>query len=120
MQRFKADRMQTILVSAMLQSMQTWLPTLHEPVEYQQFIQHKSAAYTQKFIAHCEEGKKQKLVQYNMEKNILMLIGPEGDFTPEEIETALQQGFAPVSLGDTRLRTETAAIVAGTLIANLA
>jgi 16S rRNA (uracil1498-N3)-methyltransferase len=120
MQRFKIERMQTILVSAMLQSRQCWLPVLQAPVDYATLIQSNATAYTQKFIAHCEEGRKQKLVQYNMGKNMIILIGPEGDFTEDEIELALQSNFVPVSLGDTRLRSETAAIVAATLLVNLA
>ena len=66
-----------------------------------------------KFIAHCEDGEKRLLKQtYHPGENALILIGPEGDFSPEEIELALQQGFEPISLGESRLRTETAALVA--------
>ena len=116
-QFFRHDRMKNILVSAMLQSQQTWLPLLHEPTKFAQTISQTSAQ--QKFIAHCEEAiLKEQLVNkievHSTERFIL--IGPEGDFTKEEITTALENNFAPVALGNTRLRTETAGVVAATLL----
>lgn len=113
--RFRFDRMQQILVAAMLQSQQSWLPTLHEPVKIGTLIH--NATQTQKLIAHCEENKKTSLAGIKTENNSLLLIGPEGDFTPQEITMALDKGFEPVSLGNTRLRTETAGIVGATLLA---
>lgn len=117
-EKFRQDRLQGIVVSAMLQSQQTWLPLLHEPVEYRKAIERSSAE--QKFIAHCEEGNKQSL-HSNIKASLsqLICIGPEGDFTLKEIELALQHKFIPVSLGETRLRTETAGVVAVTLLMNL-
>ena len=113
--RFRSDRMQQILVAAMLQSQQSWLPVLHEPQKIASLI--NSATQKQKLIAHCEEHQKTSLVGIKKENNSLLLIGPEGDFTPQEITMALDKGFNPVSLGNTRLRTETAGIVGATLLA---
>jgi 16S rRNA (uracil1498-N3)-methyltransferase len=115
---FKFERMQSILVSAMLQSQQCWLPVLHEPVKYAN-MQMGKYANVEKYIAHCEDGNiKQPLTNklINKSTNILILIGPEGDFTAKEIEWALQHNFLPVTLGETRLRTETAGVVAATLL----
>ncbi len=114
---FKVERMNSILVSAMLQSQQSWLPVLHEPVKFSLLI--KESKQEQKFIAHCEDENNKlpitsKLLNPSTSK--LILIGPEGDFTKTEIELALQNNFIPVTLGDTRLRTETAGVVAATLL----
>ncbi len=112
---FKADRLKSILVSAMLQSQQCWLPVLHEPTKFKQLVE--SSAQQQKFIAHCIDGAKRNLADLNNEalSSKIILIGPEGDFTTEEIELAVQNHFSAVSLGETRLRTETAGIVAATI-----
>jgi 16S rRNA (uracil1498-N3)-methyltransferase len=114
--RFRFDRMNGILIAAMLQSQQTWLPILHEPVAFGVCI--KQSKHQQKLIAHCEDGRKQFIKDLPASKEIQILIGPEGDFSQEEIQLALTAGFVPVSLGETRLRAETAGIVAATLIAN--
>lgn len=113
---FKFDRMKSILVSAMLQSQQCWLPVLHEPVKLNVLI--ASSDHQKKLVAHCEEGAvKSPLSTFQPFNNsTLILIGPEGDFTSVEIELALQNKFNAVSLGETRLRTETAGIVAATLL----
>ena len=120
---FKTERMKSILVSAMLQSQQTWLPVLHEPVKLEKLWQSlktlpKLAQYQQKFIAHCVDDAKRNLSDLNNKSlsSKIILIGPEGDFTADEIELALQNHFSAVSLGETRLRTETAGIVAATLL----
>ncbi|MBL0882308.1 MAG: 16S rRNA (uracil(1498)-N(3))-methyltransferase [Chitinophagaceae bacterium] len=112
--RFRFDRMQQIVISAMLQSQQSWLPILHEPVKFQELVQQNSAI--QKLIAHCEEDSKSPIQTISLTKSVLILIGPEGDFTPEEIKLAIHHSFQPVSLGNTRLRTETAAMVASTFL----
>lgn len=112
--RFRFDRMQQILISAMLQSQQSWLPILHEPVKFNTMIEHHAS--NQKLIAHCEEDTKTPIQSIPLTDSVLMLIGPEGDFTPAEIQLALDHAYQPVSLGNTRLRTETAAIVAGTFL----
>jgi 16S rRNA (uracil1498-N3)-methyltransferase len=113
---FKFGRMKSILVSAMLQSQQTWLPVLHEPVKFNELV--KSSVHQQKFIAHCMDDAKRSLSDLNNESlfSKIILIGPEGDFTADEIELALQNHFSAVSLGHTRLRTETAGVVAATLL----
>ncbi len=120
---FKIERMKNILVSAMLQSRQCWLPVLHEPVQYSKLWQSsktlpKLDRYQQKFIAHCTDDAKRNLADMVNESLVskIILIGPEGDFTPDEINLALQNHFSAVTLGQTRLRTETAGIVAATLL----
>lgn len=110
-QHFRHDRMRAILISSMLQSQQLWLPALHEPVAVDQVI--SNSTYQTKWIAHCEDGKKNLLTPGG---NAQILIGPEGDFTTEEIQLAIRHNYQPVTLGDTRLRTETAGIVAATLL----
>ncbi|MFP5040574.1 RsmE family RNA methyltransferase [Parasediminibacterium sp. JCM 36343] len=115
-QQFRQDRMNNILIAAMLQSRQVWLPVLHPPTPVAQVIANSS--YPQKLIAHCEEADKQTIPSMELEKNVQILIGPEGDFSPLEIGLALQQGYLPTSLGNTRLRTETAGVVAATLLIN--
>jgi len=113
---FKTDRMKSILVSAMLQSQQSWLPILQEPTKFLSFVNQTNAA--NKFIAHCENmDAKVQLISYQPFSDSIILIGPEGDFSSSEISVALQNNFHPVALGNTRLRTETAAVVAATLLA---
>jgi len=113
-EKFRHDRMRQICISAMLQSRQVWLPVLHEPQPYAKFVQGELAhAYHQRWIAHCEAYEKHHLagvLQPGMHDSLL-LIGPEGDFTPDEIFEATNGGYAAVSLGETRLRTETAGVV---------
>ncbi|MGB8194917.1 MAG: RsmE family RNA methyltransferase [Chitinophagaceae bacterium] len=122
-QHFRFERMQSLLVSAMLQSQQAWLPEFHEPVRFNKFMEGfqepaEEAGEYQKFIAHCidEDGKQDLRDLVNTSLNGIVLIGPEGDFSKEEIELAARHQFVPVSLGATRLRTETAGIVAATLL----
>ncbi|MFT5753479.1 MAG: 16S rRNA (uracil1498-N3)-methyltransferase [Flavobacterium sp.] len=108
---FKIDRAEKIIQAAMKQSNQFYLPKINEPIPFSDFISKETNS--SKFIAHCEEDKKDLFkngIQAN--QNILVLIGPEGDFSPKEITLALKNNFIPVSLGNTRLRTETAGIVA--------
>jgi 16S rRNA (uracil1498-N3)-methyltransferase len=116
---FRHDRMQTILISAMLQSQQCRLPVLHEPLKFEQLLQ--TAEQDNRFIAHCLPQQKQSLYELlkNSKGSRLMLIGPEGDFTTGETERALQNGFLPVTLGETRLRTETAGMVAAAWLCNM-
>ena len=115
-QHFRYERMKAILISAMLQSQQTWLPVLHEPKQFNH-LAIEQFDDQQKFIAHCEEsGQKNNLSTFQPFDHSTILIGPEGDFSKEEIELALQNNFIPVSLGETRLRTETAGIVAAVLL----
>ena len=112
---FKMERTRSILISAMLQSQQSWLPELSEPVKISEVI--KKENYEQKFIAHCVNDEKKELKSLVSDSaSKIILIGPEGDFTEEEIQTAIQQNYIPVSLGKTRLRTETAGIAAAVLL----
>jgi 16S rRNA (uracil1498-N3)-methyltransferase len=97
----------------MIQSRQAWLPVLHEPVVFKDTI--RSSQQQNKFIAHCLEGSKGSL-QSLQEGDSIILIGPEGDFTEEEVGSAIASGFQPVSLGTNRLRTETAAMAAAVLL----
>jgi 16S rRNA (uracil1498-N3)-methyltransferase len=119
-EHFRYERMNGIIISAMLQSQQTWLPVLHQPTKYA-YLLTRQFVDCNKFIAHCEEDKKQSLNSQliNQSPNQLILIGPEGDFYKDEIELALQNNFVPVTLGNTRLRSETAGVVAATLLCNL-
>lgn len=115
-QHFRFDRMQGILVSAMLQSQQVWLPQLHQPTAFKQALELDAL---QKLIAHCEpDDGKQTISRLALQPDVLLLIGPEGDFSPAEIQQATAQHYQPVTLGSTRLRTETAAIVAAALLVN--
>ena len=118
-EKFRHDRMEAILISAMLQSQQCWLPTLHEPIGFELLLRQEEIVNTsQKFIAHCLEDDERNLITLvnSALPSQLILIGPEGDFTYDEIEFAITNHFYPVSLGDTRLRTETAGIVAVTIL----
>lgn len=122
-ERFRHDRMNAICISAMLQSQQLWLPVLREPVKFEQ-LQHWKTKEGTNLIAHCEDGDKTDLKSFLLaaethpHAHTLIGIGPEGDFTTEEIAMALQEGFRPVGLGNTRLRTETAGIVAASWLVN--
>lgn len=116
-EKFRYDRMRGILISAMLQSQQTRLPVLQQPTAFAEAV--KNSKQQQKFIAHCLPEQKQQLSSVIHHPSSLILIGPEGDFTPTEIALALEKQFIPVALGNTRLRTETAGIVAATLLMNV-
>lgn len=115
----KTERLEKILIAAMKQSQRTYLPVLDEVTSFENFIQ--SVKSEQKFIAHCADLPKVnfKTVVTPL-TDVCVLIGPEGDFSPNEIELAQQAGFVAVSLSEKRLRTETAAWVAGhiALLAN--
>jgi 16S rRNA (uracil1498-N3)-methyltransferase len=121
-QHFRQDRMQNILISAMLQSQQVWLPVLYPAVRVEELV--RTAKQEQRLIAHCVEGGDRRSLAERVHafdafpggSEQLILIGPEGDFTQGEIKIALEHGFLPVTLGDNRLRTETAGIVAAALM----
>jgi 16S rRNA (uracil1498-N3)-methyltransferase len=107
----KNDRFDKIIQSAMKQSAQVFLPKLNEPIAFKDFI--KNQTNGQLFIGHCEETKKKSLKnELKPNTDVTILIGPEGDFSNKEIVLAIENNYIPVSLGATRLRTETAAIVA--------
>ena len=110
------ERMKGILESALIQSRQVWMPVLHEPQNFIPWLENIHA--DQKFIAHCELGAKRRLsemINTNLNSQ-LILIGPEGDFTEEEIKRSLDAHFIAVELGDNRLRSETAAVAAAALL----
>ena len=115
---FKIDRAEKIIQAAMKQSLHFYLPKINEPITLSEFV--KKEFDGQKFIAHCEETEK-KSFQKEVLKNgkITILIGPEGDFSTKEINLARANQFIPVTLGNTRLRTETAALAACHTIALL-
>jgi 16S rRNA (uracil1498-N3)-methyltransferase len=107
----KTDRFDKIIQSAMKQSLQVYLPKLNEPITFKEFL--KTTPNGLLLIAHCEETDKKTLKSVlKPNENATLLIGPEGDFSNKEIALALEKKYVPVSLGNTRLRTETAAIVA--------
>ena len=107
----KLERFEKIIQSAMKQSLKFTLPKLNEPIKLKDFL--KQDFDGQVCIAHCEE-KEKKLLQFVVKpsEKTTILIGPEGDFSSEEIKNCLAKKFTPISLGESRLRTETAALVA--------
>jgi 16S rRNA (uracil1498-N3)-methyltransferase len=106
-----SDRLKKIAVSAMKQSVKAWLPLIHELVTFKEFVNQNIEG--QKFVAHLEAGEKKHLKDAAIAKGkYCVLIGPEGDFSPSEIELALNHKFIPVTLGQSRLRTETAGVAA--------
>ncbi len=111
----KRERLKKVIQSAMKQSLRTYLPKLNDAISYNEFLKKKKTGLL--FIAHCEEDEKIELKRrVAPDKDITILIGPEGDFSRQEIGAANEKGFLPVSLGEARLRTETAAIVACTMV----
>ena len=107
----KAERLEKIIVSAAKQSVKAYFPTLNSMCTFDELMKNHQAS--QKFIAHCYDEDK-KLLQTEIQKSsdVLILIGPEGDFSKEEVQKAISLGFRPISLGNSRLRTETAGVVA--------
>lgn len=111
----KLDRMERVLQSAMKQSLQTVLPKLNPAISLKTFLEQEQTGL--KFIAHCDDGEKMELKRKVIaDMDATILIGPEGDFSKEEIDLARKKGYRPISLGNNRLRTETAAIVACTTV----
>jgi 16S rRNA (uracil1498-N3)-methyltransferase len=119
----KTERVEKILVSAMKQSHKAWKPILNEMVDFKAFLQeikereNRNGKVMQKFICHCyeEEGLGEKVALKDALKSgedVLVMVGPEGDFSIDEVKMAEANGFQSVSLGKSRLRTETAALVA--------
>jgi 16S rRNA (uracil1498-N3)-methyltransferase len=107
----KTDRLEKIMLSAMKQSQKAYLPLLSPVHDFKKFIIKPFSG--DKFIAHCLNDEKKPLRDLvKRGRDVLILIGPEGDFSTEEVGFAIAQGFIPVSLGESRLRTETAGLVA--------
>lgn len=115
--KIKPERYERILQSAIKQSLRLDMPKLNPTISFMDFV--KTHQDTQVFIAHCEEGRKKNHLKDIAKpgKNLTVLIGPEGDFSSNEIEIALKKGYLSASLGESRLRTETAAIVACNIVA---
>ncbi len=112
----KPERLEKVIQSAMKQSLRTYLPKLNAPIPFKDFLTRPPEGLL--FIAHCEEDEKKEFKRsIAPDKDITIMIGPEGDFSPNEITKAREKQFVPVSLGKSRLRTETAAIVACTMVA---
>ncbi len=107
----KTDRSTKIITSAIKQSLKAYHPILNPPIAFNKFIQQQINA--QKFIAHCIEDNKASLsAEVEKQASYVILIGPEGDFTTAEVDLALQNKYKAITLGDSRLRTETAAVAA--------
>ena len=108
----KEDRLNKVITSAVKQSLQAYHPVLNPQISFTDFLKIENNSI--KMIAHCIDGEPRLYISQVAEpyKSYTVLIGPEGDFSPKEIELALQNGFKPLTLGNTRLRTETAALAA--------
>lgn len=107
----KEERLQKVITSAVKQSLTAYHPKLNAAIPFTEFIKQNNNSL--KFMAHCMDGDKSYLHDIvNIHQSYLILIGPEGDFSPKELDTALHNDFKPVTLGNTRLRTETAALAA--------
>jgi 16S rRNA (uracil1498-N3)-methyltransferase len=112
----KTDRLRRLALSAAKQSLKAAIPTIAEPQSVRDFIL-DAPADALKLICYCFDDVERKQIQQLLPaKEICILIGPEGDFSPEEAALARERGWVPVSLGDSRLRTETAAVVAATAV----
>ncbi|MBN1117551.1 MAG: 16S rRNA (uracil(1498)-N(3))-methyltransferase [Bacteroidales bacterium] len=110
--QIKPERLEKIIVSAMKQSIKAYKPLLNKAVSFKDFINRKYAVDSM-YVAHCNEGQREILKNvYQKNSSALILIGPEGDFTPEEVGQATIHGYQPVTFGNSRLRTETAGVVA--------
>jgi 16S rRNA (uracil1498-N3)-methyltransferase len=110
--KVRLDRLERILVAAMKQSIKAYLPKLNDLTPFNTFLT-EQAFSAKRYLAHCQEGEKVTLKNnYAPNTDVCILIGPEGDFSPAEIEAAMANGFQGLSLGASRLRTETAGMVA--------
>jgi 16S rRNA (uracil1498-N3)-methyltransferase len=120
--QIRNDRLEKVILSAMKQSLKAVLPQLSDLQDFQQVIAAAQTFDGQKFIAHCNDDARKIPLKtaYTPTQNAFILIGPEGDFSPEEVALAVSCGFMAISLGNARLRTETAAIAACHTIALLA
>lgn len=118
-QNIRLDRLNGILLSAMKQSLQYQLPCLNPLTKFQDFIKQNEAGGAQKFIAYCNDEQLPHLSQITLEKKeIIVAIGPEGDFSEEEVSLAKKADFQGISLGKNRLRTETAGLFAVSIISS--
>src|SRR5690606_6893543 len=110
--KVKVERLNKIAIAAMKQSLKAYLPKVNPAISLTQFFKEQEAVAIDKAIAHCVDTEKNYLAQaFKPQGKYLILIGPEGDFSEKEIAEALALGYQPISLGDSRLRTETAALM---------
>src|SRR5690554_2543891 len=109
----KMDRYEKIIQGALKQSLKSYLPVLNKAIPFKEFIRTNGTTGDSNFIAHCADTERRSLKSLLLpKKNTTILIGPEGDFSLLEINMAVKAGYVPITLGNSRLRTETAAIVA--------
>lgn len=110
----KVERLEKIAVSAMKQSLKAILPHISEMVPLNSFISQNAGSTALRYIGYCDSATERRLLarDYVPGKDVIVMIGPEGDFSPEEVKASTEAGYVPVTLGDNRLRTETAALVA--------
>ncbi len=116
---FRAERARKVVTAAMKQSLKAYMPVLHDITSFKEFV--RMPFDGQSFIAHCDavqtsEGKRYLASIVEKGRPVRILIGPEGDFSPEEITFAVANGFQEITLGTQRLRTETAAVVATVMV----
>jgi 16S rRNA (uracil1498-N3)-methyltransferase len=112
------ERLQKLVLSAIKQSKQAWLPEVADMIAFKEFL--TTVTEEQRFIAYVDEANPDHLLRVSKPVgNVVLLIGPEGDFSPEELTLALATGFRKVSLGGNRLRTETAGLVAVSMLQSL-
>lgn len=116
--KIKQEKLQLQALGAMKQSLQFWKPTVNEASSFKALLHH-GQQYDQKYIAYCDEHKVQLKEVLSPQSNAIVLIGPEGGFSKEEVKEAENMGFRSISLGKNRLRTETAAIFVASLYYSL-
>ncbi len=114
----KTDRLNKVAIAAVKQSLKAYLPKVNEMIDFKKFIASTVNFTGQKFIAHCYESETKQHLKalYKREADVLILIGPEGDFSMDEVKLADSMGYNEINLGSSRLRTETAALYACTVI----
>ncbi len=115
--KVRLDRLNKIVLSATKQSLKAYLPTIVDLTPFEAFVKQHFPKGTKKCIAWCDYTNNQHLKHnYQAKEDVIILIGPEGDFSPKEVQLALENGFSPIGLGKQRLRTETAGITACAII----
>ena len=115
----KSERIERLMIAAVKQSLRAEIPVFRDKICFDDFIEKTKNNYSQKFIAYCGDLEQSPALLKTVckaKKDTLILIGPEGDFTPDEVQRAVNSGFVPVSLGKFRLRTETAGLLACAIV----
>jgi len=116
---FKPERIERVILSALKQSLKTKIPVVEDAISVRDFVRREASSDALKLIAHCMEGQRTSVTDALSSykgRDIIVMIGPEGDFSRDEISSAIECGFIPVHFGDSRLRVETAALVATTAV----